>query len=147
MPENSSLFTLSIDPVSKLHLSDAAKWARILAVAGIVSLIIVVANGIYTTNNAFAFTEADETGELDAGYKFGVIVGVLLITLIPLFALIILLRFSTALKTALAADNQTQLNSSFQQLKVYFRYLGILTLIFVGLMALSFVLKLGGRIT
>jgi len=147
MDENSSLFSLSIDPVTKTHLSEAAKWARILSIAGIVSLIIIIANSLYTTNGVLWMDESRESGKTDAAYSIGIILGIGLIMVIPLFALIFILRFSSAMKKALAADDQGMLNTSFQNLKIYFRYFGVITLIFLVLMALSFLLKVVARVS
>ena len=42
MESNQSLFSLNIDPVTKVHLSEMAKWARFLAIIGIISLVLMV---------------------------------------------------------------------------------------------------------
>ena len=142
MEQNSSLFSLSLEPITKSHLLEAAKWARILAIAGFVSLAIITANGLST--NAVFWNNGDL--KTDAAFTVGSVLGMLIVMLIPLFALIFLLRFSNALRKALEADDQNFLNVSFQQLKIYFRYFASVTLILVVLMALSFLLKIAGKI-
>jgi hypothetical protein len=42
-------------------------------------------------------------------------------------------RFASQMKTALYSNDQESLNTSFQNLKRYFRYLGIITIIGMGI--------------
>ena len=49
------------------------------------------------------------------------------------FPLLYMLRFANQMKTALYGNDQENLNVSFQNLKRYFRYVGIITIIGIGL--------------
>jgi hypothetical protein len=40
--QHASLFSLSIEPVTKTHLNETAKWARFLAISGMVFLGLAV---------------------------------------------------------------------------------------------------------
>jgi len=42
-------------------------------------------------------------------------------------------RFANQMKTALYGNDQEDLNASFQNLKKYFRYVGIITIISLGM--------------
>jgi len=44
---------------------------------------------------------------------------------------------------ALNANDQLALNSSFQNLKLYFRYLGIITILFLVVIGVIWILRLG----
>jgi len=45
--QNTSLFGLGIDPTAKAHLSEAARWARFLAIVGFVLIGIIVLVGLF----------------------------------------------------------------------------------------------------
>ena len=144
MEENPSLFSLSIDSLTKAQLVEVAKWARVFAFAGIVLLLILLASNLYTSNAFVRFGRSAGDEESGIAYSLGVVLGSLLIFLIPLFALVFILRFAAALNKALEADNQQALHASFRILKIYFRYLGILTVASLAVAVLAFVLRLAG---
>jgi hypothetical protein len=48
------------------------------------------------------------------------------------------------MSSALNTNDQAMLNASFQNLKVCFRYLGIITIVFMVMIALSLVFGLAG---
>ena len=63
---------------------------------------------------------------------------------IGFFPFFFLYRFSTKAKAALASGDQESLNVSLQNLKVYFRYLGIITIIILALYAIILLIALLG---
>ena len=135
---NSSLFSLTIDPATKTHLSETARWARFLAISGMVMLALgmvvsVMASTVFTRFFGFPTGIEDDTNTSLGAMRIGMVVGTLITFAIIFFPLLFLLRFSNAMKRAIAANDQTRLNESFQNLKVYFRYLGILVIIFLVL--------------
>jgi uncharacterized membrane protein len=60
------------------------------------------------------------------------------------FPLLFLIRFANNMQHALASNEQERLNKSFQNLKVCFRYLGIITIIGLILMALGIIAGIAG---
>lgn len=137
---NSSLFSLNIDPLTKTHLNETAKWARFLAILGMVVLVlglIVALMGatIFTTFFGMSTSTTDYPGA-DAAMttaRITMVVTTLIASAIIFFPLLFLLRFANAMKRAIAANDQNRLNVSFQNLKIYFRYLGIVAIIFLVL--------------
>lgn len=135
---SSSLFSLTIDPVTKAHLNETAKWARFLAIVGMVVLLlglIVALMGATIFSTFFGLstgTDAVANSALAAA-RIGMVVGVVITSAILFFPLLFLLRFANAMRRAIAANDQNKLNVSFQNLKIYFRYLGILVIIFLVL--------------
>jgi membrane-anchored glycerophosphoryl diester phosphodiesterase (GDPDase) len=135
---NSSLFSLTIDPVTKTHLTETARWARFLAIFGMIMLalgLVVALMGATVFTRFFGFPTGveDETTAALGSQRIGMMIGVVICLAIAFFPLLFLLRFANAMKRAIAANDQNRLNESFQNLKVYFRYLGILTIIFLVL--------------
>lgn len=135
---SSSLFSLHIDPVTKTHLTETARWARFLSVFGMIVLIlglivVLMYTTIFTEFFGFPTGVEDETNAVMGARRVGIVIGFTIISAIIFFPLLFLLRFATAMKRAIAANDQGRLNEAFQNLKVYFRYLGILVIIFLVL--------------
>ena len=133
---NTSLFSLSIDPVTKAHLSEAARWARFLAIIGIVFLVIMVCAGLFmATMMSSTMSQFDSSGypssNVFAAFGPGIAILYIIIAVIMFFPMLFLLRFSNKTRAALAGNDQQTLNDSVQNLKAYFRYLGILMIIWL----------------
>lgn len=141
----SALFSLTIDPITKAHLSETARWAKFLAIVGMIFLALMLVFGIFLstmmTSAASRFGEVDgyNTSSIFAGFGVGMAVLYIILAVIAFFPLLFLLRFSNRMKAALVNNDQQQLNTSFQNLKVYFRYLGIITIIILALYAIAIV--------
>ena len=138
--QESGLFGLSIDPVIKSHLSETARWGKFLAIVGFIMCAIIIVAGVAL---ASTLGNVDRTYGNDLGSSFGstfgpvFIVVYILIAILYFFPCLFLLRFPNKMKAALAADNQDDLTVSFQNLKVLFRYLGILTIIVLAFYVLG----------
>lgn len=149
MEETTPLFSLSIDPATKSHLSETAKWARFLAVAGLIFLILLIFFGLYSTLVISRYEDVFNGYTGRRGYFESIGVGVailyVVIAVVAFFPLLFMLRFAGQMRNALSANDQALLNSSFQNLKVYFRYLGIVTIIFLVLTVLSMLLGILGN--
>lgn len=144
-PEN-HLFGLSIDPTAKTHLLETAKWARFLAVIGFISLALVVIFSIVVAvsgpsspgNSAFN----DES--YSAGYLIGTVIGSLIVVLLYFFPCYFLLQFANKMKISLLADDMVAMNDAFRNLKATFRYMGIMTIIFIVLFGLGMLAGITG---
>lgn len=134
--QNTSLFGLGIDNISKSHLSEAAKWARFLAICGFVFLGLMVIYGIamsfVISNMAGAMSQYNSTysaNSLKNIMGIGMIVFYIVCAVIAFFPYYFLLRFANKMKAALVSNDQDSLNGSFQNLKILYRYMGILMII------------------
>lgn len=145
------MFSLSIDPAAKAHLAETARWARFLAITGFVFLLLMVALGVYSSLTISRYEDmfngsSGQRGLLQ-GVGAGMAVAYLILAVVGFFPLLFLLRFANGMHTALSGNNQVALDTAFQQLKVYFRYLGILLIISLVMMALSVLIGiLGGTV-
>lgn len=143
---NSSLFSLSIDPVTKAHLSEAAKWARFLAILGMIFLVLIILAGVFGSTMLFSSMsgfEGDSTGM--AAYGSGIVAGyMIVIAVIYFFPLLFTLRFANNARTALNTNNQQALNTAFQNLKACFRFIGILTIIGLVFVAIGLIFGVMG---
>lgn len=135
------LFGLSIDPVIKSHLAETARWGKFLAIVGFVLCGLIAIGGIVMASTFGSVERTYGNTGMDAafGRTFGsvFIVVYLIVAVLYFFPCLFLLRFSAKMKSALTADNQTDLTLSFQNLKVMFRYVGILTIIALSFYAIA----------
>jgi len=138
---NTSLFSLSIDPVTKAHLSEAAKWARFLAILGMIFLVLIILMGLFGSTMLFSsMNSLDGDASGMAAYGSGIFAGyMIVIAVIYFFPLLFTLRFANNARTALNTNNQQALNTAFQNLKACFRFIGILTIIGLVFMAIGLI--------
>lgn len=146
---SSSLFNLTIDPLTKSHLYETAKWARFLSIVGMISLALMILFGLFfstifssLSNNSFDGAEPSTEWTTGMGMAMGIIY--IIIAIIWFFPLLYLLRFSNTIKSAVNSNDQNALNVSFQNLKACFRYIGIVTIIIIALYALILVFAIVG---
>src|SRR6188768_3066300 len=142
--QETSLFGFGIDQSSRAHLSEAAKWAKFLAIVGFVmcGLIVVIAffagSFLATMSN---FNNGNRSSvALTGGMGVFVIVFYIGIAILFFFPYLFLFRFATRMKTALNTNDQLTLNTSFQNLKIMFRYVGILTIVMLSFYALAIIM-------
>lgn len=142
MENEKSLFDLSVDSIGKAHLLDTAKWARFLAIVGFIGLGLLILFSIISLITAPVKDDFNTSTAYDTGVVAGTIIGFLLIAALYFFPCLFLLRFANKMKTAIEANDITALNEAFKNLKVTFRYLGVLTIIFIVLFFLGLVSEL-----
>lgn len=149
MEEQKPLFDLNLGNEAKTYLYETARWGRFLAIVGLVVCSLLVIAGLY-----FAFMP-DSVGTMDSDLLLSaeekrvagvsMAIGLILGALLYFFPCLYLLRFSANMKTALQAEDTSRLTEAFRQLKAAFRYVGILTIVILGIYVLAFVLgSLGG---
>lgn len=129
------LFGLNVDAAASEHLAEAAKWARFLAIAGFVMIGLIVI--IMLAAGAFF-------GSMMPGMGAGMTSGIFLIYAVIIgavwfFPALFTYRFATHMRRALAGNDQQALTVAFQNLKITFRYIGIIAIIFIAIYALLFV--------
>ena len=136
-----SLFELSVDHESIEHLTETARWARFLAVAGFVAigLMVILSFFIGSLFATEAFSKLQGVNAGAAGALGGAMfVGLFLINAaIVFFPCLFLYQFSIRLRAALRTNDQTKLNQSLKSQKFLFRYMGIFTIIALSLYGLS----------
>lgn len=145
--QSSELFSLSIDPMTKSHLGETAKWARFLAICGMIMLGLAFFGVIYFAYTMSAMTssfgdiegmEGVRTGPF-AGFGVGMAVFYILLLVFWFFPLMYMLRFASRMRTALAGNDQQALNTAFQNLKICFRFIGIVTIIILAIYAIGII--------
>ncbi|MET0392499.1 MAG: DUF5362 family protein [Chitinophagaceae bacterium] len=147
--QDSPLFGLSVDPVSKSHLAEAARWAKFLAIVGFIMCGLVVLVGIFAGSFFSMFSSRYSSYDNDVAFSsggVGIFMAVLYIgiAILYFFPCLFLYQFAAKMKVALQSDDQDTLNVSFQSLKKMFRFVGILTIIFLSFYAIALIIGLIG---
>jgi len=95
--QNTSLFGLGIDNISKSHLSEAAKWARFLAICGFVFLGLMVVYGIFMS---FVFANMMGTmSKYDSTYSTNSLKNIMGAGMIIFYIVCAVIAFGTTNKT------------------------------------------------
>jgi Mg2+ and Co2+ transporter CorA len=145
---NTSLFSLSIDPVTKAHLYETAKWAKFLAVVGMIFLVLMIVAGVFGSAMLFSTMgglDNEYGGTGMATYGSGIFATyMIVVAVIYFFPLLFTLRFANKMRAALNGNDQQALNTSFQNLKACFRYIGIITIIALVFLAIGLVFGIMG---
>ncbi|OQP64575.1 hypothetical protein [Niastella populi] len=138
----SNLFELQIDHEVSSHLRETAKWAKFLSIVGFVALgfilLIVIFAGSMASYSAYS-------SPLSAAFGYrGIFQVVLLLAMVVLYFMpcLFMFKFSNKMLQALGNNDQETLIASFRQLKLCYKYIGILTLVLISLYALIFVIGL-----
>jgi hypothetical protein len=125
------------------YLREAGKWAGFLSIVGFIfcGLFLIIALFIGTI---FSFL-----GQLSPAYAqlptfVGVIVAIVLILfdLIYFFLSLYLYQFSSRIKKGIVFTDHFHLNQGMGKLKSFFKMTGIITIIFLSLYALEFIVVL-----
>ena len=133
-----------IDSVSHVHLKGTAMWAKFLAIGGFI-ISILIAIGAVFAGTMFNKLTAGMPGGSKGGMMTGTVIMVmyLLIASVDFFMSLFLFRFGVKMKIAIITNGQEPLNLSLQNLKVYYRFAEIITIIYLVILLLAL---LGGII-
>jgi hypothetical protein len=146
MEQIQSLFELEIDSLSKGYLSESAKWGKFLSIIGFIGCGLLVLAGIIMATQVGQMNKAiRDYGGQDAGFaRLGPVIGIAyaLVALLYFFPSLYLFRFSNHMKLALVSNDQQRLVVSFMNLKSMFKFVGILTIIVLGLYFLALLISI-----
>lgn len=133
--ENITHTDLSVSTSSKDFLLYASKWANFLAILSFVGIGLMVLGGLIVTVIGISFPGI-QSPAAPMGL-FGIIY--LLFGLLYFFPTLYLYNFSQNIKKALANSNQQNLDLGFENLKSFFKFIGVFTIIMISLYILLFV--------
>lgn len=144
--QTQELFSLHIDPLTKSHLWETARWARFLSIVGFVLCVLIILGGVFFSS-LFSFLSNNEmygSGINTTGLGVTMAFMYIIFAVVYFFPCLFLYRFSTKMKIALNSNAQDQLNLSFQNLRSLFKYVGIITIITLALYGLALVIAVLG---
>lgn len=148
MEHNSAFdsFELQFTPVAQSFIREAAKWAKFLSIIGFIFIalyilvaLMMIAGGAAMGANEELNTASGGMGMMGAigGTALGIIY--LIVAVIAIFPTLYLSRFAGKAKLALDNNNTEYLTTSLENLKSYFKFLGIFTIVMLVLMIIGFV--------
>lgn len=137
----SNLFELQIDHEVSSHLRETAKWAKFLSIVGFVGLGLLLVFVVIMGSVASSYSYSPLAAALPTG---GVLQIVLLLAMIALyfFPCLFMFQFANKMLQALRNNDQYTLVASFRQLKLCYKFIGILTLVLISIYVLIFVIGL-----
>jgi hypothetical protein len=149
MEQPANLFELQIDQPSLIYMNESARWARFLSILGFIGCGLVVLGGLFygTMFSSLMKNMDPETagvaGSLASGFS---IVGALLGALLVFFPSLYLYKFSTKMRIASNNNDQPALTDSLKNLKSFFKFYGITTIIVLSFYALIIIAAVIGAI-
>jgi Family of unknown function (DUF5362) len=146
MESNQNLLNsdLQIDANGHAYLAETAKWGTFLGIvgfilSGLIAIMALFAGSLFSSfSNGFGEASIIGAGVITFIY--------LLIALLYFFMSLYLYRFSTKMKAALYSNDQDYLNNAFSNLKSLYKLMGIITIIYLGFLALALLVGIGGAL-
>ena len=131
---------LLIDNISQIHLKETAMWTKFLAITGFMLSILIAAGAVFigTMFNKLS-------GGLPGGKEMGTMAGGMIMVIyffvaaIAFLMSVFLFRFSINMQAALKANDQETLNLSFQNLKNFYRFACIITILYLIILLLALI--------
>ncbi|HMF73744.1 MAG TPA: DUF5362 family protein [Flavitalea sp.] len=141
MEQSNNLFELQIDHRGSSFLRETAKWSRFLSIIGFVmmGLMLLVLGFAGTTMSTML--ESGGYGR-SAGGGFAQFILLAAFLLIYFFPCLYLYKFATKMQLALRNNDQETLNSSFENMKSCFKFMGILMIVILAIYAVAFLIFL-----
>ena len=130
----------SLSEEIKMYLTETYKWTRFLSIVWFVMVGIMAVAALFVGS-----VISQAYSQFGVGIPGPAITALyLLIALIMFFPALYLFRFSSNMKMALHSGSNTELTAAFKNLKSHYKYIGIMTMIFLGLYGILFVLAIAG---
>lgn len=122
------IFNVEIDMIARDHLKTITIWARIIAVVGLINLGLTLIRLLANPDGSGAMAMV--------AMLFFVLIYIVVMTLLYVF----LLRFANRTSASLNTQSQEQFNSGIGNLATYFKVLGIIIIVGLGLVAVFLLL-------
>ena len=119
------------------YLRDAARWAKFLAVAGFIfcGLFVVVAI-LFLSLLSSLFNSVGASGVAGIG-PVTIACVYIVIAILNFFPCLYLYNFAIKMQVALAGNDQGQLNTSFKNMRAFYRFVGVMMIIALGFFLLG----------
>ena len=134
-----SLFDLSIDETAKDHLRRICSWTMVIVITAVIGYVIAIIKALLPKTQVIqseGFGISVNTGQTLGSAIFGIIIGLLLNYF--------LFQFANLTKKGVNGMNQTDLNTGFYNLKIYFVIISVLVIIVLAF-ALLVLVAIGAK--
>ena len=112
-------------------ISETSKWTKFLAILGFIGVAFMVILGIFS-GSIMSAIPGQEMNQLASSFGFVYALFYLITAVLYVFPSLYLLRFSNNMKTALISKSYTNINDALANLKSFFKFWGILSIILIG---------------
>lgn len=150
MESNQNLLNsdLQIDTLAAAQLKETAMWAKLLAVVGLVLSILIAIMGLFAGTMLSTMTRSFGGVSPMGGIMGSGLITILYLMIAAIYFLlsIYLYRFAVRMKLALQSSEQDTFNSSLVNLKLVYRVMGIIMIIYLSFLALVLVAGIGAAI-
>ncbi|HEY2649275.1 MAG TPA: DUF5362 family protein [Puia sp.] len=146
MEQSSNLFELQLDQPSINYLSEAARWSRFLSIIGFIGCAFMVLVGLFFGSQIARIMPG--MGDTGMPAVMGVIFSFFIIftSLIMFFPSLYLFNFSSKMRKALNNNDQPTLMESLKNLKSFFKFWGILLIVYLSFYALALIFSIIGAL-
>lgn len=114
-----------------LFLSEIKKWTKFLSIIGFIFIGIFVLFALFL--GSFLGGLSDVTGSSMSFPSVFLTIIYLLIAVLCFFPVWFLFKFSINLGKSLQSGNESELTDAFSYLKLHYKFIGILTIIFLSI--------------
>ncbi len=134
--QNESLLT---DSIVREQLSEAARWAKFLAIMGFIGCGLIVIIGICLSlffsylNSSISSRYTYSEGAFRSGRTSFIWIFYIIGSVLYFFRCLFLYRFAVKMKSGLHERNEEEMTESFRNLKRLFKYNGILTIVVISI--------------
>ena len=129
--EEEEVGSLWITEDVRSYIYDMAKWARFLSIVGFVFSAMIVLSAFSTGALMTGLAASSPGNPLLALGATGLTIIYLLVGLIQFYPSFLLYKFSTAAMQAVLFADQEGLSTAMAKLKSFFKFWGILTIVFL----------------
>ena len=142
-PLDFNLFDLKIDQQTINYLNESARWGRFLAILGFVFCGLMVLMGVFFGSFMASMISGmnAETAAFGGGF-FSIFF--VISALITFFPSLFLYNFSSKMRKAVRNNDQAVMTESFKNLKSFFKYYGIFTIVILSFYALAIISAIFG---
>lgn len=133
-----SIFSLTIDDECQYNLKELAKWAKFLAVIGMILMGLIVIIGIIASISLSKLATFYGSG----GEKFLMMFVYIIIAAIYVYPIYTLFNFGKFTKHGLVNSDQVLFNKGIQNLKSCFKFMGIFTIVILSIYGIIFIILL-----
>ena len=137
---------LKVTPISTEYLREVAKWTKFLSILGMIGMAFYVLMGIIMSLVYFGSSFGTSQNNVGAVAMIPLLFMMIIICAIYIAPIWWLYKFSTNLQQAIILKNTEQLTTAFSFLKKHYKFIGIMTLIVIGLYILGFIGIIGSAV-
>ncbi len=140
MEQGQNLLTsdIHVDEIAYGHLKETAKWGKFLGLLGFVLSGLLALVGIFA--GSMITTLMERSGSTAGPVGAGTLTMIYIIgALIYFFMSLYLYRFAVKMQAALNTTNQETFNESLSNLRMLYRMMGIIMIIYLSILALAMI--------